>query len=74
MVTASSGFSADNMITKTVGTTGRGIEQTGVSIDDSQNLTTAGTISSSNGKFSALSNGRIPYHVSDATGFADGAY
>jgi hypothetical protein len=57
-----------------VGTSGRATEQTTVTIDDSQNITTSGTLSASTGKFSSLTNGRIPYHVSDAAGFADGAY
>lgn len=60
----------DNAIIRGDGT-GRSVQTSGVTIDDSDNISTTGDISAGTAKLSDLTDGYLPYHLSDALGLGN---
>lgn len=63
--------STDNAIAVYDGTTGRLIQNSGVTTSDAGAIVTPSTIQATTGLFTNLTNGYLPYHVSDASGLAN---
>ena len=68
---AGAASSTDNAIARFDGTTGKIIQNSGVTISDADAIVTPSTIQATTSKLTNLTDGYIPYHISDASGLAN---